>query len=113
MKKIPNQIRQGDVLVTPVASVPRSLKAVAREQKKVILAHGEVTGHHHALLEPEVELLRGQTDAERFLSVPHSGAKLTHQEHATIPLRETKTTGPRQVVRQREYSDELSRRVAD
>ena len=113
MKKITNQVRQGDVLVTPVSAVPKNLKPVARENRKVILAHGEVTGHHHALLEPEVEMLRGDTDAERFLSVPKRGAKLTHQEHATIPLRETTKTGPRQVVRQREYSDELSRRVAD
>lgn len=110
--KIKNQVRQGDVLITPVSSQPKNLKAVARENKKVILAHGEVTGHHHALLEPEVELWRGETDAERFLSVPKGGADLTHQEHATIPVRGT-STGLRQVVRQREYSDELSRRVAD
>ena len=111
--KIKNQIRQGDVLITPVASVPRDMKLVARDQNKVILANGEVTGHAHALAEPEVELWRGATDAERFLSVPHVGTELAHPEHATIPVRETKTTGLRQVIRQREYSDALSRRVAD
>jgi len=112
MKKIKNQIRQGDVLVTPVSSVPPNLKPVARENGKVILAHGEITFHHHALLEPDVELLRGETDAERFLSVPDTGAVLTHQEHATIPIRPTTTT-PRRVIRQREYSDDLSRNVMD
>lgn len=111
--KIKNQVRQGDVLINPVSSAPSNLKPVARENKKVILAHGEVTGHHHALAEPGVEMLRGDTDAERFLNVPDGGAPLTHQEHGTIPVRETSKTGPRQVVRQREYSDELSRRVAD
>jgi hypothetical protein len=112
MKKIKNQVRQGDVLINPVASVPPDLKPVPRESGKVILAHGEVTGHHHALLEPEVQMLRGDTDAERFLSVGKS-AKLTHQEHATIPVLPTAKATPRHVVRQREFSDDLSTRVAD
>lgn len=109
-QKIKNQIRQGDVMITPTNDIPTKLTPLPREGNKVILAHGEVTGHHHALLEPGVEMLRGETDAERFLTV-ETGATLTHQEHAIIPI--SRTTKPRKIVRQREFSDELSRKVTD
>lgn len=45
------QYRQGDVLIERVSSFPAKLTPVARENGRVILAHGEVTGHAHAFLE--------------------------------------------------------------
>ncbi len=46
-----NEKRQGDVLLTPVASLPEGCTKVANTdpQKRVVLAYGEVTGHAHAI----------------------------------------------------------------
>lgn len=41
------QYRQGDVLIERIFSLPKSLKPADRENDKVVLAHGEVTGHAH------------------------------------------------------------------
>jgi hypothetical protein len=43
------QYRQGDVFLREVAKVPKSVNIVERENGRVILAHGEVTGHSHAI----------------------------------------------------------------
>jgi hypothetical protein len=41
-------IRQGDVILIPVDSIPaNAVELDARQGGKVILAYGEVTGHHH------------------------------------------------------------------
>jgi hypothetical protein len=37
--------RQGDVLIIPVAGIPDDSEPIARENGRIILAHGEVTGH--------------------------------------------------------------------
>jgi len=39
--------RQGDVPLVPVARIPESAVELPRTNGKVILAFGEVTGHHH------------------------------------------------------------------
>ena len=40
--------RQGDILLIPIDDAPRNAKAVHRENGKLILAHGEVTGQRLA-----------------------------------------------------------------
>lgn len=46
------QIRQGDVYLYPVNSLPQNCKPIAPEGgKRFVLAHGEVTGHAHAIYE--------------------------------------------------------------
>lgn len=60
--------RQGDVLVERVDSLPSRLTKVARENGRVILAHGEVTGHAHAIADRTTEMLRASDGAE-FLRV--------------------------------------------
>jgi hypothetical protein len=46
------QIRQGDVYLYPVSELPSGCKPVAPEGgKRFVLAHGEVTGHAHAIYE--------------------------------------------------------------
>ena len=42
-----NIFRQGDVLLVPVKEIPSGLV----QTKKVTLALGEVTGHHHTVFE--------------------------------------------------------------
>ena len=41
--------RQGDVLIIPIANLPAKLQKVPRENGRAVLAHGEVTGHAHAI----------------------------------------------------------------
>lgn len=94
--------RQGDVLIVATTNTPRDLKPVERDQGRVILAYGEVTGHAHAIVAPDVELFTiGDLDemAGRFLRV-EAEALLEHEEHDTIIL----PPGDYLVRRQREYT---------
>jgi len=99
--------RQGDVLIVPVKSIPTGAKPVPRENGRVILAHGEATGHAHAILDRNVDMV--EKDMRRFLEIVGGGASVVHEEHATIKL----DAGLYEVIRQREYSPEAIRNVAD
>lgn len=99
--------RQGDILIVPVKSIPKGAKLVERENGRVILAHGEVTGHTHALLDRNVNMV--EKDMRRFLEITGGGASVVHEEHGTIKL----DAGFYEVIRQREYSPEAVRNVAD
>ena len=103
--------RQGDVLLIPIDDVPRNAKAVHRENGKLILAHGEATGHHHAfdVDVTNVELVTKEGADELYLLVHGTPAPLTHQEHDTIHV----DPGAYEVRRQREYAPEEIRQVAD
>lgn len=100
--------RQGDVLIQRVDQKPKNLTPIPREGGKVVLAHGEVTGHSHAISETGVEFGRDETGAT-YLEIANALAMLTHQEHGTIEL----PRGTYRVTRQREYSPEAIRNVAD
>jgi hypothetical protein len=99
--------RQGDVLIERVSKIPSDAK---REKAKgrIILALGEATGHHHSLA-PDAADWWKQPDGTQFLEVGKKPAALTHQEHATIEL----PPGRYRVGRQREYTPEAIRNVAD
>src|SRR5687767_12825099 len=91
----PQMFRQGDVLVIATdEAIPTGAKKAKREGGRVVLAHGEVTGHAHAILDREVELYKTDTDttadaADAWLKVQRAeGAALVHEEHATIHLPE-------------------------
>jgi len=49
MKTFKNQARQGDIFIKRVPALPTDLAELPREGGRVILAHGEVTGHAHAI----------------------------------------------------------------
>lgn len=119
MKKTQTHYRQGDVLIERVENIPA--KAVAQKKsKRIILAHGEVTGHHHTLetRDPADWWKQGEIPAtnekpstlsgELFVTLPKGGV-VTHQEHAKIEL----PKGTYRITRQREYSPEAIRNVAD
>ena len=101
-------IRQGDVLVFQ-SDVPAHAVPVERENGRIILAHGEVTGHAHAILERDVELLSVSDQADRWLRVGAGGATIQHEEHGAHVL----APGTYQVRIQREYSPAEIRRVVD
>lgn len=107
--KIKFHARQGDVLIERIDSLPSNLKPIPRENGRVILAHGEVTGHAHAITDDHAELYQGNDAGVTFLEIRDAVAALQHDEHSTIEL----PAGNYRVVRQREYSPEAIRNVAD
>ena len=78
--------RQGDVLLVRVNELPTERKAVQRKNGRVILAEGELSGHFHAIADPDVELYETANTVDRFLRVGQQGAALQHEEHATIAI---------------------------
>lgn len=105
-------IRQGDVLVRKIKRLPTSLQPVPPENGRVVLAHGEATGHHHSFaMSDRVALFREDgSGGGLFLSITGDApAALEHQEHTALLLE----PGHYEVRRQREYSPEAIRQVAD
>jgi hypothetical protein len=107
--------RQGDVLVQRIDDRARSGKDVS-EGGRIVLAHGEVTGHAHQVVEAGTKV--DDTPAAAFFEEPdgtrvlfvNRPCSLIHQEHGPIAL----APGCYKVVRQREYvAPELNRSVAD
>lgn len=108
-----------------------------KEHGRAILAHGEVTGHHHEVLDacethdpaelsiPACDFFE-EPDGRRIL-LAHRACLLRHQEHAPIALDPANPEQFRQgdvfglpigdgaweIRRQREYSPEAIRTVAD
>ena len=106
-----NTYRQGDVLVRQVAQLPKDAQPV-ENTVRIVLAHGEVTGHAHAIDVAEAQEFTLKDAAgvvRRFLKVFERGANVRHEEHATIPL----PAGIYEITQQREYSPEAIRNVAD
>jgi hypothetical protein len=114
-----NHYRQGDVLIERIANIPTTAEKQIKSTR-IILAHGEVTGHYHALetADPADWWKTGEIPGanqkpatlagELFVALP-SGGVVTHQEHSEIKL----PAGNYRITRQREYSPETIRNVAD
>ena len=114
-----NHYRQGDLFIERIAGIPSTAQK-QRKSKHIILAHGEVTGHHHALetTEPaewwdEREISTAnerptKLTGELFVSLP-AGGVVTHPEHSAVKL----PPGNYRIIRQREYTPEAVRNVAD
>jgi hypothetical protein len=118
-KENPTHYRQGDVLIECISKIPTTAKQ-QKKSKRIILAHGEVTGHHHTLetrdsadwwKEGEIPTTNEkptQLAGALFVMLAKGGA-VTHQEHSKIEL----PKGNYRITRQREYSPERIRNVAD
>lgn len=76
-------IRQGDVLLFPVAKLPKGAVEVTPDKGDVILAFGEVTGHAHRIQAPSARVF--DFGAERYIQILEKTA-LTHEEHTAIML---------------------------
>lgn len=63
---VPVLYRQGDVAIERITALPPSLNRVPLESGKVILAHGEVTGHHHAFADVDCTKFTDSSGAEFF-----------------------------------------------
>jgi hypothetical protein len=98
--------RQGDVLIVSEDAFSER-EPIPRDQGRIVLAYGEVTGHAHAIFEPEVNFVRSAT-GERILISPIPFT-VRHEEHGTLNI----PAGIYRVVQQREYTPESVRPVAD
>jgi hypothetical protein len=102
--------RQGDILIIPVDAIPANHEQVARENGRVVLAHGEATGHAHAIADERAALFRDPQIAAVFMHVTGGApVALEHDEHETIQI----PPGRYEVRRQREYAPGAVRHVAD
>ncbi len=125
--KRPNLYRQGDVLVIPIdAATAKIGKEIPRDDGRIVLAYGEVTGHAHAIsstacflyqddgivsapdVKEAISRLGGGLIADRILRATEP-VRLLHEEHAPIDL----PAGSYRVRIQREYSPSKLRNVAD
>lgn len=105
-----NMYRQGDVMIRQVATIPTNA-SFKKNEGRIVLAYGEVTGHAHAIAEHEAKeytMQEAEGAVRRFLEVA-SGASVKHEEHATVEL----PSGFYEIIQQREYSPEAIRNVAD
>jgi hypothetical protein len=100
--------RQGDVLIEQIAELPAALQRQKPENGRIVLACGEATGHHHSIADIDAADWWKTEDGEQFLSVKTETA-VEHQEHAAIVL----PPSHYRVRRQREYTPEAIRNVAD
>ena len=108
MKKTEQKMfRQGDVMVLS-AERRDGLVEVPREAGRIVLAHGEVTGHAHAIASDDAVLLMDAKTLDRYLEVK-APVTLDHEEHSRIDL----PSGFYQVRQQREYRPQGIRNVAD
>ena len=113
MKTKMTTYRQGDVFIKRIAD--QTPKHPVKPDA-VILAHGEVTGHCHAIADLDavthfapIDAATDSALAAPMLLVLARAAEVTHQEHAPIAL----DPGSYRVTRQREYSPAAIRNVAD
>ena len=107
-------IRQGDVFLMSVDSIPTGIAKVPAVKGRVILAYGETTGHHHSLaLSRRITLFRDDgSGGTMYLDVGgKTPATLEHQEHTALKV----PVGQYKVTIQRTYSgkDKVAKRVVD
>jgi hypothetical protein len=117
--KIDDHVRQGDVLLRKVKSLPGDARELKRDENKALtVAHGERTGHMHRFTEPNVMAFTklDANEIEFILINGGSGATLKHElengakaEHNPILLPD----GIYEAGQQIEYTPAELRRVAD
>jgi hypothetical protein len=99
-------VRQGDVLLIPVDKITGK----KQPDKKVVLALGEVTGHHHRFEEGfGVKLFRDDGAGGGQSIIVEKHAELVHEEHGTIAV----VPGKYRQAFQVEYTPAAIQRVAD
>lgn len=77
-------IRQGDVLLRRIKTLPESAKPV---DGPVIVEYGEVTGHAHRIMRGATMFRDdGAGSGGQYLVVGDAPAELTHEEHSTALL---------------------------
>lgn len=127
MNVINQTARQGDVMLVRVDKLPEGLIPTERDKHgRIVLAHGEKSGHGHAIRDPHVMGLRmagtepdptGVSGGVDYIEVGGSGPATLNHEYVSGDLAEhlpiTLPPGIYRVALQREYSPEAIKRVVD
>jgi hypothetical protein len=96
-------LRQGDVLLVHTDDLPSAMDDVPPERRgsrlEYVLAHGEATGHAHAMVADDRIALRRHPERGMFLIVQGWSVELRHEEHRPLPV----PRGNYRIVRQRTY----------
>lgn len=100
--------RQGDVLIFSAPEQPKG-KEIERDNGRVVLAYGEVTGHAHAFAGQNVYLYEHAKKAGDKILKVEKESELKHEEHSKITI----PPGEYIVRIQREYSPEGIKSVRD
>lgn len=109
--------RQGDVLLQRVWAIPADTKELKRDEaNRIVLAHGEKTGHAHVFRDPTIcALSRHDSEEIEFLLI-EGGGTLRHElisgaraEHAPIDI----PGGKYRLAQQVEYTPAELVRVSD
>lgn len=81
-----NQIQQGDVLLNKVNINITDAQKIKQDNRGIVLAEGEATGHYHSIevWEDEAELIR--IGEKMLLNVKADSVILKHQEHGSIEI---------------------------
>lgn len=112
-----NQAAQGDLYIRRIDAIPESAKPMASQDGQFIVAHSE-TGHHHVIAErPGVQVYETNDPLVSYLQVIEATEATEallehlrgHDTHETIAI----PPGTYELRRQREYTPEGWRRVAD
>ena len=100
--------QQGDVLFYSVRRIPRGAVRKSIEDRTIILAQGEATGHAHTLVDEDVEVY---TAASGNYIKSREGFTVRHEEHQALAV----PAGRWRLGRVREYDhfEEESRPVRD
>lgn len=117
MRTFKNQAAQGDLFLRRIDKLPKGLKAMSVKDGKYIVAHSE-TGHHHAIeARPNVVVYATDDPLVSYLQVVEAtDAMETILEHLrNFDTHESIKIAPGnyEIRRQREYTPEGWRRVAD
>lgn len=97
--------RQGDVLFEKIPSLPPG-KKIVRNNGHIV--EGEATGHvHRVAILNDAEVIEIENGV--FLRAGTNGVSIVHEDHRTLVL----PSGNYKITRQREYSPEEIRNVAD
>jgi hypothetical protein len=105
------QYRQGDILIEDVDQLPADAKPQTR-LRRLVVAQGEATGHHHVLLPSREDMDWWQNAAGDIYVRSAEAGRLVHEEHGTIEI----LTDAQFIVcrRQIEFTANLvARQVAD
>lgn len=98
--------RQGDVLFKEISSIPNG---DWKKRKTGHILEGEATGHIHRVADLEAGEVLECGEGLCLTVTAEGGVAIVHEEHDTLTL----PAGHYEVVRQREYSPEEIRNVAD
>lgn len=103
---LPIQIRQGDVFLEKIESIPEG----ATRAPDCVIALGTVTGHSHRFESGAEQYVTGQgAGRKQYIRVTGESADLVHHEHATIKVEQ----GDYEVIHQIEYDPIANRAVMD